>query len=371
MSGGWVGSQIAAGLRRGPVWFLSRGAPGLGRVMPSVSLAQLCRQHAPDVDITFFTSRPVIPLVRRLLPARVGEFDFDSQQDPTTALFELRPVESLVLEASRRRPEVVVIDGYPALIPVLRSVLGCLVVALANAHDLENPAYPAARRALMEGYHAAAHLVIVGELRVGWEIGESRAGWTLRLPALVRQEVVRAMSQSQAGGAGGVVAVMGGGCRGAPDMEELVLGVLARLDSLASLQPRPRWRAFLGPSSGFDTSRWPHLDTASDGSGCLGAMIDSEVMVARSGRNTLAEACALGLATVAITPVGADARSREQVSQAELAGRLSPRIAGLPVDQLDSLAAVMDAVQTRPGGRWEPGNRWLMAALESGAARGD
>ncbi|MHB8331044.1 MAG: glycosyltransferase [Candidatus Dormibacteria bacterium] len=359
--------DVVAALRRGPTWFLARGEPGLGRLMETLSLARIVADGQPQGRIRLLTSAAAVPLARGLCPFPVDDFDLERGDDLQQTLIDSRAVQGLLERLARRQPAALVVDGYAFLLPLLRAVCGARLVAVANRHDLDNPAHSLGARLLQVALHSPADLILVGELRRGWRLTQLGGLPVVRLPALVRPEAIAAADGTAL--ESGVVAVLGGGSRGDAHLKESTEAILTALDRAVEREEIADCRVFCGPGTGWEPDRYPHLNAGLDPADGLDAMRRARVVVARAGRSTLAEILSLGKRAVVVAARSDTLRGGEQAANARLAAALSPAVVALEMARLDQIGSACRRVAELEPRRWRPGNRVVWTALAAADRR--
>ena len=359
--------EVVSALRRGPTWFLARGEPGLGRLMETLSLARIVAAGQPRGRVRLLTSAAAVPLARGLCQFPVDEFDLERGGDLQQTLIDSRAVQGLLERLARTGPAALVVDGYAFLLPLLREATSAALVAVANRHDLDNPAHSRGARLLQVALHTPADLVLVGELRRSWRLARLGGLPVLLLPALVRPEASAAVRQRPS--EAGVVAVLGGGSRGDRDLEASTEAILAALEQAVARREISSCRVFTGPGAGRAQARHPHLEMGLDPASGLDSMRAARVVVARAGRSTLAEILALGKRAVVVAARSDTLRGAEQAANASLAAALSPAVVVLEmarIGEIGSACRQADALSPRP---WRPGNSRVWPALAAADRR--
>ena len=334
-----------------------RARPGLGRLTEALALMGLL--GASGVPTRLLTSPEAAAYARRMAPGRVSEFALEGGPDPQQALIDSHDLQRLLSALGHARPSVLVVHGYPLLLPLLRRAFPGRLVAVANLHDLSSPGHTASARLLAAELHSAADLVLVGELRRG-----VRTGWlgrvrVLRLPALVRPELLSAPATS----AGPPVAVLGGGSRGDRRLEESSLQILDRLEAAVVGGELPRCLVF--PGENVDPRRHPHLQAGLGRAGYSRHLLAASLVIARAGRSSMAELLALGRRGVVIPARSDTLRGLEQLANATRAAALSPAIRVLELGELGGLGSVLDEVRRAQPRSWSPGNAYLLERLNA------
>lgn len=352
---------VAEALRAGPVWFVARGRPGLGRVTETISLSLQLADWGGHPRIRLHTSPQALEFARSILGQGVKAFDLGGGPDLQQAFIDTEPLHRLLEQTSRLRPAAVVVNGFPLCLPLLRWSGDARIVAMANLHDIDNPRHTRGARLLQQALHGAADLVLVGELRRGWRRTRLDSLPVLRIPSLVRADA-RDSGLGPLPGAE-VVAVVGGGSHGDPEMERSTRAILGALDRAVLSGTLPSCVVFGGSELPLLGSHYPHLSMAEDPGESLRVMARAELVIARGGRGTLAEILASRRRAVVIAAESATLRGAEQASNIAAAARLSPAVVPLAISSLAELArACRLAAAARPA-RWAPGNEILEAAL--------
>ena len=350
-------------LVQGPTWILARAEPGLGRLTEAIAFAQVLARSGAGRPALVYTSPAALPLAERWLHQRVRPLTLGAGRDPQQTLIDSTSVQQLLLAVRRGRPSALVVDGYPLLLPLLRSVASAKVVAMANLHDLRSPAHSPGARLLQETLHANSDLIVVSELRRSWRRGRLGKVPMLRIPSLIREDV--AGRRPGPGGAGrGVVAVLGGGSRGDQRLEASNAAILQALEVAVERGDLPSCLVFTGGDDQL-MGRFPRLGFAGDPAECLPTLAGAELVITRAGRSTLAEVLAAGRRAVAVIPESDTLRGAEQAANAANAARVSPAVVPLPLAELDRLPGACAAALAATPARWHPGNRVLLRALST------
>ncbi len=352
-------AQVWSGLRDGPVWILVRARPGLGRLTEALALMGLL--EATGAPIRLLTSPEAASYARRISRHPVGEFTLAGGPDPQQALIDSRDLQRLLSSLSRARPAALVVHGHPLLLPLLRRAFPGRLVAMANLHDLTSPGHTAGARRLAAELHSAADLVLVGELRRGVRLGRLGSTPVLRLPTLVRPELLSAPATS----AGPPVAVLGGGSRGDRRLEESNRRIVDRLEAAVGAGELQGCRVF--PGEVVDLRRHPHLQAGGDRAGYARHLLAAGLVVARAGRSSMAELLALGRRAVVIPARSDTLRGLEQLSNARRAAALSPAIRVLELGELGRLGSALEEVRHAQPRSWSPGNDYLLERLTGSA----
>ncbi len=342
-------------LREGPVWVLVRARPGLGRLTEALALVALL--GAAGSPTRLLTSPEAAAYARRMARGPVSEFTLEGGPDPQQALIDSRDLQRLLSSLGRARPAALVVHGYPLLLPLLRRAFPGQLVAMANLHDLSSPGHTPGARLLAAQLHSAADLVLVGELRRGVRLERIGPTLILRLPTLVRPELLAAPATSS----GPPVAVLGGGSRGDHRLEESNRQILDRLEAAVVAGELPRCLVF--PGDDVDPGRHPHLQAGSDRAGYARHLLSASLVVARAGRSSMAELLALGRRGVVIPARSDTLRGLEQLANATRAAALSPAIRVLELGELGDLGSALDEVRRAQPRSWCPGNDYLLERL--------
>ena len=132
---------------------ICRGAPGLGRVVPSLGLVQTLAHAGP------VTARFVSYAAGASYLAAIGQEVVDLGRPIGQFIDPVTPQASRVRELVKRdAPDVALVDGE-FLVPAVLADLGVSIVFLANPHDLQggDNAFRRAHRSLL--VHADAVLI--------------------------------------------------------------------------------------------------------------------------------------------------------------------------------------------------------------------
>ena len=348
-------SPLWSRLGEGPVWILARARPGLGRLTEALALMGLL--EAAGAELRLLTSPEAAPVARRMFRGPVGEFALAGGPAPQQAVLDSRDLQRLLSSLTRARPAALVVHGYPVLLPLLRQAFSGQLVAMANLHDLSSPGHTAGARLLASELHAAADLVLVGELRRGVRLERLGPTPVLRLPTLVRPELLSAPATS----AGPPVAVLGGGSRGDRRLSESNRRILDRLEAAVGAGELQSCRVF--PGEEVDPRRHPHLRPGKDRAGYARHLLAADLAVARAGRSSMAELLALGRRAVVIPARSDTLRGLEQLANATRAAALSPAIRVLELGELGRLGSALEEVRRAQPRSWSPGNDYVLERL--------
>jgi hypothetical protein len=346
----------------GPTWVVARAEPGLGRLTEAVSLSTILARSDARPPTRFYTTPAVVPLAQRLLRRPVRPFELGRGDDPQQTLIDSPGVQQLLLALRRQRPAAVVVDGSPLLLPLLRAVSPTRLVAMANLHDLRNPAHSPGARLLQEALHLSSDLILVSELRRGWVGSVIGPVPVLRIPSLIRAPDPTGWLWHDRRPAAPVVAVLGGGSRGDSRLQASDRALLAALEEAVARGDLPACLVFAG---GGQAAEFPHLEFGADPTACLPTLAQAELVITRAGRSTLAEVLAHGRRAVAVIPQSDTLRGAEQAANASAAARLSPAVIPLPVTRLDRLGEACRRAAAAVPRSWQPGNAVVLEALAS------
>ena len=348
-------------LRAGPVWLVARGRPGLGRVTETIALAKVVAGWGGNPRLRLHTSPQALSAARDLFGSGTEPFDLQEGPDLQQALIDSDLLHRFLEQVSRLQPAALVVNGFPVCLPVLRWSSETRIVAMANLHDLDNPQHSRGARLLQHALHSPADLILIGELRRGWRRTRMDSLPVLRLPTLVRAEARESALDPLPGAE--VVAVLGGGSYGDPEMARATAAILRALEMAVRRGSLPSCVVFGGSELPRLEPRYPSLRISADPSACLRVMARAELVIARGGRGTLAEILASRRRAVVIAAESATLRGAEQAANIAAAARISPGVVPL---ELSSLARLDEACRRARSARpspWEPGNEILEAAL--------
>ncbi len=323
--------------------FICRGCPGLGRVSPSVALWQTLQGlgYKKFRFCTYLTGAQYcasLGLPYDDIGAPVGHF-LEPISDPT---------ENCVKILQDFKPDLVVVDGEPYLIPIFRK-LGYMVLNLVNPHDLAIPQghYQKMYTFLSEG----ADCTIASGVNSQSDTRYSLPPWVTSLPHLIKEANHNGVLGLKAAERPHVILTLGGGVSQAGKafressrqalnicLEAFVTMLRDGQIKQATVLPNgisdidPRFSSFFGIN--FFTKHCDLVDL----------LPEADVIITRAGRNTISELLYYQKAGV-IIPISIDPlRGREQASNAELlkqyAGIKVINGAGITVDR------VQDAVNT-------------------------
>jgi hypothetical protein len=335
-----------------------RGAPGLGRVTPSLALTRTMAAASGAVTVTFASYGAGARLLADLGETAVDLGDPDGLFIDSVAPQALH-VEELVRDADA---DLVLIDGE-FFLPVTLTHLDVPMVYLANPHDLAGP--PNTFRRVNRLLLSHCDAVIVSSL--GCREPVSRPGLIpgtpcLEVPALC-QDVP--LGYEPPAGPARVLITTGGGSLRSPRLRsetdsalDEVLSVLAPLAGQgmvgkvrvvlgADATPAPRW-----------DSRASWLEVVRGPVELAGQFSCHDLLITRAGRNTLAEAAYCGIPAV-VLPVAADPhRAGEQRDNAAAVAGLPSVFTACDWHDRDGLRdTVLRALEAATHGTRSPGQR--------------
>jgi hypothetical protein len=293
-----------------------RGAPGLGRVTPSLALTETLAKSGP-LDTTFAS----YAAGTRYLAARAEEVvDLGAPE----GLF-IDPVSSQALRilelAEQDSPDLVLIDGEFVLLPTLAH-LPVPVVYLANPHDLLGALNPFRRVNRLLLAHADAVLILsLACRRPTPHPGLLPGTPCLELPAVTKDI---SLCHRPSKGTPRVLVSTGGGSLGAdPAFRAATDIALARVLDVLSEQVTDGRVSTVTVVLGADASltgkwlrppRWLHVVTQPVE---IAAMYpDHDLLITRAGRNTTAEAAYCGIPAVLLPVTSDQHRGSEQTANA-------------------------------------------------------
>jgi UDP:flavonoid glycosyltransferase YjiC (YdhE family) len=293
---------------------ICRGAPGLGRVVPSVGLTQtLTARHGGTALFASYSAGAAYLRATGRECVDLGIPDglfIDAVAPQAVQLVEL---------AEREEPDLILVDGE-FFLPAALAHLQAPVVYLANPHDLigEPNTFRRVNRLLLA--HTAA--VLISSLRC--TIPEERRGLVpgtvcLTVPAIVKD--FSAAHHPHAGAPRVLVSMGGGSINADPNFREqtdaALAAVLAVLADCARCGQISAATVVLGADASVPNGIDPSLVTLIDKPVELVDLYAThEVFIARAGRNATAEALYCGIPTVLI-PITADRhRGGEQADNA-------------------------------------------------------
>jgi len=299
------------------VFSICRGAPGLGRVAPSLGLSQtLARVHGAHTRFASYAAGYAYLQAIGQDVVKLGSPDglfIDAVAPQALQVLELAEAEA---------PDLILIDGEFYL-PATLVHLGIPIVYLANPHDLLGPANTFRRVNRLLLGHAAA--VIISSLSCGipQEISALVPGAAcLQVPPIIKEFVPGHRTGTDKPR---VLVSMGGGSIGADlafraATDEALNALLNELKLLVDARSVGAVTVVLGADGRASTVPTGGWLTVVDRPVELTAMYaDHEVLIARAGRNVIAEAMYCGIPTVLIPIITDRHRGSEQSGNAEAA----------------------------------------------------
>lgn len=294
-----------------------RGAPGLGRVAPSLGLSQtLARVHGAHTRFASYAAGYAY------LQA-IGQDVVDL--GPPAGLFidAVAPQALRVLDlAEADAPDLILIDGE-FFLPATLAHLGVPIVYLANPHDLLGPANTFRRVNRLLLGHATAVIISSLSCHTPHEMSDV----VLNAQCLQVPPILKEFGVDHRAGAGRprILVSMGGGSIGADPTfrtatDEALSALLSELELLVNAGAVGTVTVVLGADGRAPTATGGRWLTMVRRPVELTAMYaDHDMFVARAGRNVTAEALYCGIPTILI-PITTDPhRGCEQASNAEVA----------------------------------------------------
>ena len=346
--------SLRSGLTGRRVFFMLRGWPGLGRVMQGYALSQVLATLAPQQRQFFFSSAAGFAFLREQ-----DRMVFDTRtHEPFVSWFGAlghHCAHEIMAQVVEQRPSAIVVDGELGLLGVVRAVYNGPVLALANPFDLDNPSHTPLFRAALRALHLSCDAVICASFQ---RVSKSLSPLPLRtisvVPPLVRHEVI-AQPWSPTGTSACVV--LGGGSYADSAMRDNLAVSLAAVIDVASVITHLRFFIY-GVCEDQAPSAPSNVSFCFDRTTCLQRMVSATFLIARPGRNTIAEALVLGIPTVLLLGSTSGVRSSEQQANAShaIATGLSASIwtPGSKTPLLDHCLRLLSAFPTSP--HWKPGN---------------
>lgn len=293
--------------------FLLRGAPGIGRVAPGYALWKTVEDHR--IEALFLSSGPGFSFLERL---NVKVLDTGSPSSmflaPLTEQFDV-----VMNAVDEFRPDCIVIDGEPNVLPYLRCS-GAQLVFLANPYDLigSTNSYRKVHRVLVQ----YADRVIIPSLE--WQEHNKEVGNLYFVtPPFLRPRMRPTAAEDQRGIRRVIVALGGGVLRAGEPFRQQTVQILDKvIEALSRMCERGEIQAVeIFPVAGLSLQqRIPESfvrhqqpnDLLTELSAC-------DLLITRAGRNTVAELAYFGLRGLVI-PVSSDPkRGSEQLANANWA----------------------------------------------------
>jgi len=293
-----------------------RGAPGLGRVVPSLALTQALTSYGP-VTAQFASYQAGV----RYLAAR-GEDVVDLGTPDGLFIDSVSPQALRVTElADLDSPDLVLIDGE-FFLPVTLADLDVPVVYLANPHDLIGEPNTFRRVNLLLLTHADAVLIPSLACRRPALRPDLVPGTPCREVPVITKDIP--LSHEPASGPPRVLVSTGGGSlRAHPSFRAATDTALARVLDVLAGQAAAGNIGHVTVVLGADarlTGRWRHppgwLHVIPGPIEMSGMYVHHELLITRAGRNTAAEAAYCGIPAI-LLPVTSDPhRGGEQAANA-------------------------------------------------------
>jgi len=301
-----------------------RGAPGLGRIVPSVGLCQtMARIHGAEVTFASYSAGYAYL-------AATGREVIDLGRPDGLFIDSVAPQAIRVLEAAEAlQPDLILIDGEFFLTATVAH-LPASVAYLANPHDLEGPANTFRRVNRLLFAHADA--VIISSLSCTRPRSAELVPGTscLMVPPIIKEFPPWCESGSRK-----ILISLGGGSVRADPAFRLATdrALTAALDGASDLIRTGLANAVtvvLGADSTLPARQAEWLTVADRPVELTSLYGDYDMFVTRAGRNAAAEALYCGIPTV-LLPVTADQhRGSEQASNAAVASAAASHIFSVP-----------------------------------------
>lgn len=295
--------------------------------MQSYCLSEVVRMISPTVEIEFYSSGPgLMWLAGR--GAVVHELPTVPRSRSTLSYLLTQPSVGLCRAIHTDPPSALVVDGEPLILPVLRTFFAGPIVAMVNPAELAGR--DSTEKEIFLTFLRSADAMICNSL----EATQVSRPWpqsnlaAVELPPLVRREVLaarvarqmRTQMQRRSKESPLVAAVLGGGSMNDPAMELATRRIAANIVEVATSLPNAHFSVYSSDPSvqdllaGAPTNVRQHLPDT-----CATAMGEASVVIARAGRNTIAEILTIGVPGILIPTDTLGLRGREQRRNATVA----------------------------------------------------
>ena len=294
------------------ILFLVRGAPGLGRVMPSLAMWETIK--ASGGKALFLTNRVgykfLSILKEDVLDIGATESIFLNPLDP--------PFEKAINSIEKFEPDLIVVDGEPVVLPYLRRFERSIIF-IANPHDLFGPINHF--RKIHKVFVEHADLIVVPSLDFLTHKYETKEGFLITPPFVRTTKQV--VNRTKLNSPPHVIVSLGGGVvGGGHDFRLLTQELFNRLvEALYYLfQVNELSRVSLIPGEGIeilsDLNFPPEFKLYTQPIDLLSLLSEADLTITRAGRNTIAELAYYGYPGMVI-PLNMDPlRGSEQHSNA-------------------------------------------------------
>ncbi len=365
------------------VLFITRGYPGLGRVMGALALNDLLSDlYKPDNYEAIFTSYLSGYTFLTELGYKCEDMYPDTYYYRPNAFCNPFGIESQVVQTIiiDFEPDLVVIDGEPLLINLITDIFKIPVLILTHPSDLHNPDVKDRAIDLFRYYYSHAELVIahgITRLPLGQKPLGGKAGDVIECNTLVRTAIAdegkrRRSEIDHSKGSTKIVGVMGGGSENVYKNFRSSTRTLAEWLIRASVEEKvDSLEIYCADQLLFEyLGKWQKkisfLKLMNKQAENTSSLIDADIIVGRSGRNLVSEMLTLGARSLMVTVTAEQYRSADQYRTGEAATNLTPSGKWIIINDGFSKfqSSFHELIKLPPASpTWVPGNEWLKKNL--------
>lgn len=345
-----------------------RGFPGLGRVIAGIELLDLLqRKYAAEVHLFTY--------MQGALYARSQGYEPNVPADGRDlSSIGVIPVsrygESIIEHISALPADLVIIDGEPLFIDLLKSMdLKCKIITLLNPFDIRNPSVQKSTSLFFRNSYAKSDIAIVHGLwtearPVEYELDEFHS-----LPTILRSSVLHlepAYSENR------ISCILGGGTENAThSFFTSTLSICHTCIQMAEKVNDYVFDVYCGSQmiadALADSTPPKNVQIHKSIGSAAGLYSTSKLIITRAGRNTLSELLYLGMPTIALS-VCDPYRGSEQNANLQAVGSFANNIITSlnihsDVTELQNAIIALEGQQTAKG-MWKPGNGYIGEIIE-------
>ncbi|MCK4830745.1 hypothetical protein KA005_84315 [bacterium] len=326
-------------------------------------MAKLLLGLAPQQQQTFYSSYSGFKFLKES-NEDVRELGNVFPQKSWIGPFDNKEVQEMVSYLIDSKPSAIVIDGEVTLLSVLSSLFVCPIFALANPFDLYNQQLPVSLQSIFRAFYVCADAVICGSFfLLPEDITPLCNNKAYYVPPLVRPELIQSWKGSKSRI---ILVVLGGGSNGDIELYEGTNNLLREIIAIAPMFSKYEFHicGWEYHSSNYIPSNIHFHKYLMN---YISLLAKSRLVIARSGRNTVAEVLSVGTPAVLIPIAKESYRFAEQKANALYANLVNPNIvfykSSCEERWQDLLQKLLDINYTAV--KWKPGNNILTEMLNS------
>lgn len=354
------------------VVYILRGWPGLGRSMQGICLANIFKNIQPNQRQKFYSSDRGYDY---LIDNNYCVKRISTREPQPSILGSLgnQTIYSLLENISNKPPSAIIVDGELNLLPVVRGSYDGPIIALTNAYDLFNPYHSVGLRKIFLSYYSYCDHILIGALDGRKE--------TLPLPEkfpqvtwvtpFVRPDFLDSHQKGSAKENGIYVAVvLGGGHSGFQSLKTINDNIIQAIIEVAKI-----WKDINFTIFGVDESDLKNSSLSNISLGaiqdCSKGICSAHMVIARSGRNVLAEILTLKKSAILIASQSSEKqtdhfRSIEQSNNVRFATDIADNIVAWDGAYAAELIEAFGLLLSSPMNEydWSPGNYSLVDQIK-------